>query len=299
MDLIAKLDELRKTFDNKIIRLFKIEKYYKLNFEVFAKIEDTNFTGSIKDKTVFQMMYDAILEGKINKDTTLIEATSGNTGISISYIASYLGLKSLIVMPSSMSKQRRDLITQYGGELLLLEGGMKECEERVQDLLTRNPSYFCLDQFNNPSNPKAHYLITAPQIFSFSNEFDYIVDGFGTGGTVSGIGQYIKENNLKTKVIAVEPFESPLITLGFYCKHLIQGIGANFVPKTLYREYIYQFRTVSSEDALKMKKLLFELENIDVGISSGASLKACLDFGKNHPYKRYLCIFPDKGDRYE
>lgn len=299
MDYQKTLEELWKECEsNNIVRLSNIEKEYSLEGELYAKVENKNLTGSIKDLTALQMVEDAIKEGKIKEDTIFIEATSGNTGISISYIAKKLGLKAIIVMPSSMSLNRRKMIVSYGGELLLIDGGMKQCEDKVKELLENDSRYICLSQFTNKSNPKVHFLKTGPRIHKTLPELDYIVAGIGTGGTISGIGMYYKTNNINTSIIGLEPQESPLITKGSAGKHLIQGIGANFVPETYLSQYVDEVRTVKGEEAVKIKETIKNLEGIDVGISSGASLLGVIEILKENKGKKAIAIFPDNGNRY-
>ena len=201
MDYITKISALFERLDKN-----NIEKIpYGENNDIFAKVENKNLTGSIKDRPALQMMLDAAKEGLIKEDTVFIEATSGNMGISISYLAREIGLKALIVMPSSMSVERREMIKRNGGELLLIEGGMKQCEEEVENLLKTRPNFLKLSQFENLSNPKAHYLTTAPEIQRYGH-FDYSVMGIGTGGTISGIGGYFKEKGLDPEEVSADAF---------------------------------------------------------------------------------------------
>ena len=292
MDYIAKISALFERLDKN-----NIEKIpYGENNDIFAKVENKNLTGSIKDRPALQLMLDAAKEGFIKEDTIFIEATSGNMGISISYLAREIGLKALIVMPSSMSVERREMIKRNGGELLLIEGGMKQCEEEVENLLKTRPNFLKLSQFENLSNPKAHYLTTAPEIQRYGH-FDYIVMGIGTGGTISGIGGYFKEKGFSTKIIGVEPEASPLLTKGQAGPHKIQGIGANFIPKTLNKDIIDEIIDVDGDKAILLAKDLKE-KGISVGISSGAALLGALEIDKKTKGKKILVIFPDNGDRY-
>ncbi|MCR5692375.1 MAG: cysteine synthase family protein [Bacilli bacterium] len=292
MDCIAKISGLFERLDKN-----NIEKIpYGENNDIFAKVENKNLTGSIKDRPALQMMLDAAKEGLIKEDTVFIEATSGNMGISISYLAREIGLKALIVMPSSMSVERREMIKRNGGELLLIEGGMKQCEEEVENLLKTRPNFLKLSQFENLSNPKAHYLTTAPEIQRYGH-FDYIVMGIGTGGTISGIGGYFKEKGFSTKIIGVEPEASPLLTKGQAGPHKIQGIGANFIPKTLNKDIVDEIIDVDGDKAILLAKDLKE-KGISVGISSGAALLGALEIDKKTKGKKILVIFPDNGDRY-
>lgn len=287
-----------KMSGNNIVRLFNIEKEYRLDFELYAKVENQNLTGSIKDKTALQMIEDALNAGIINDETVFVEPTSGNTGISIAYIASYLGLSSLIIMPNSMSVERRNKIKQFGGNLLLVQGGMKECVEKAKELANNNKNYLILSQFTNQSNPKAHYLHTAKEINQSIKDLDYIFAGIGTGGTISGIAQFYKEKKLHTRIIGIEPLESPLLTKGVFGPHLIQGIGANFIPETLCIKNIDGIVDVPSDDSINMAKEIRNKESLDIGISSGAALLGAIKYLKQNKAKKVLIIFPDKGDRY-
>ena len=292
MNYIEKIKPLFKRLDKNNLK--KIP--YGENNEIFAKIENTNLTGSVKDRPALMMMLDAAKAGLIKDDTIFIEATSGNMGISISYLAKEIGLKATIVMPSSMSVERREMIRKNGGDLLLIDGGMKQCEDEVENLLKNNSNYLKLSQFENLSNPKAHYETTAPEIAAFG-EFDYMVMGIGTGGTISGVGRYFKEKGFTTKVIGVEPEASPLLTKGTAGPHKIQGIGANFIPKTLDREIIDEIIDVDGDKAIALAKDLKE-KGISVGISSAAALLGALEIDKKTKGKKILVIFPDNGDRY-
>ncbi len=297
---LDKLNELKsKVLNAPLIRLSSIEEEFHLQGEIYAKREDKNLTGSIKDIPALEMFISAYNNNKLDEDTILIEPTSGNMGISISYIAHYLGLKAVIVMPRTMSKQRRDLIKNAGGELLLIEGGMKECSDKVNELLISDQKYLCLSQFNNLANPLSHFHITGPEIYENLKDVDYIVAGIGTGGTISGIGQFFKSINAPTKIIGLEPKESPLLTKCYASQHKIQGIGANFVPRTFLKQYVDEIITVSSDDAIKMREILFHIEKINVGISSGANLWGGIKILKEHPHSKVVVIFPDNGDRYD
>lgn len=284
----------------KIVRLNQIEKQYSLNNEVYAKVESTNPSGSIKDRAVYQMLLDFKNDNKINENTVIVEATSGNTGIALAYYQKEFNYKALIIMPSSMSKQRREMISQYGAELLLLDAGMKECEDKAIELAKINNNYLWLNQFGNKSNPKAHFLNTAPEIEEELDNIDYIFMVFGSGGTISGVGKYFKMHHKDTKIIGIEPFESPLLSKGYASKHLIQGIGANFIPTNLDTSCIDEIITVKGEESIEMAKTIRQVEDIDVGISSGAALLGVINYIKEHKLqnKRIVTIFPDKGDRY-
>ena len=282
-----------------LVKLSKIKEQFNLSFDIYAKVEGYNPTGSIKDRAVYQMLLDDYESKRINKDTVIIEATSGNTGIALAYFGSKFNNKVIIVMPNSMSKQRRDMIASFGAELVLVQGGMKECNEKALELHKSLQNSIIFGQFEHKSNPKAHYLFTAPEIVNQLPSVKYVFAGIGSGGTISGIAKYIKENNLDIKIIGIEPNESPLITKGYSSSHLIQGIGANFIPKILDLDNIDKVITVKGEDSIKMAKLINELENISVGYSSGAALLASIYYCKENNIKDDVAvIFPDKGDRY-
>lgn len=288
-----------KVGNSPLVELKKIEEKFNLPFRLFAKVESYNPTGSIKDRAVYQMLLDDYESKRINKDTVIIEATSGNTGISLSYFASLFSNKVIIVMPTSMSLERRRMISQFGAELVLVEGGMKECNAKAIELSKNLQNSIILGQFEHNSNKKAHYLHTSREIINELPTVKYIVSGIGSGGTISGIGKYVKENNLDIKMIGVEPFESPLLTKGISNPHLIQGIGANFVPKILELDVIDDIVLVKGEEAIEAARQLNELEDLYVGYSSGAALLGILEYYKNHEVNGdVVIILPDKGDRY-
>lgn len=280
--------------------LVLLSKINKTENKIFAKVENDNPTGSIKDKTVFTMLNEYKKMGKLTDGCVVIEATSGNTGISLAYYASIFNYKCIIVMPDSMSIERRNMIAKYGAELILVEGGMKECSKKVDELLKEIPNSFVFDQFNSKNNLLAHYLTTGPEIFDSNKNIDYIFAGIGTGGTISGIGKYFKEVSLNTKIIGIEPEESPLITKGYANGHLIQGIGANFIPNSLELQYVDEVITVKGEESIKAAKEIRNIENIDIGISSGCSYLGAINYleKNNIINKNVVVIFPDKGDRY-
>jgi len=267
---------------------------------VFALIGGDNPTGSIKDVTVFNMLQSYKKDGSLKKGTTIIEATSGNTGISLAYYQKEFGYKCIIVMPTSMSKERREMIAQYGAELVLVEGGMAECNMKANELHSSIPNSFIFNQFKSHYNPLAHYLVTGPFIFFNIKKPDLLFAGVGTGGTISGTSKYLKERVPTLRTIGIEPLESPLLTQGKSGPHLIQGIGANFVPSTLISEYIDEIEDVCGPDSIAMARLIRDELNIDVGISSGAALLGVINYLKriNVSDKNIIVIFPDKGDRY-
>lgn len=268
---------------------------------VYAKIEKNNLSGSLKDRAALQMIRDLFDQGKLHRGDTIIEPTSGNTGIALACLANSFDLKCIIVMPEKMSLARRKLIADYGAELVLVSGGMKECKEKAEQLQSQIEGSFIVGQFDNPSNVRAHYERTAKEILSDLPDVRVIVAGIGTGGTISGIGKYIKDHHLDVEVIGVEPFSSPLITLKKAGPHRIQGIGANFIPSILNQEVISKIALVKDEDALATAKELVRKESLFVGISSGAAMKVALDLAAENQYagKKIVAILPDSGERYE
>ena len=286
-----------------LLELTNIEKKYGLKAKIFAKMEYFNPAGSIKDRIAMQMIKDAEEAGLVNENTTFIEPTSGNTGIGIASIATAKGYKAIIVMPESMSIERRKTIAAYGATLVLTEAskGMKGAIEKANQLKEEIPNSLILGQFDNPSNPKVHYLTTGPEIYKDLNgKVDIFVAGIGTGGTVTGVGRYLKEQNKNIKVVGVEPESSPVITKGVAGPHMIQGIGAGFIPKTLDTSILDEVITISNDDAFIHGRLVGQLEGVLVGISSGAALKAGLELAqrKENEGKNIVVIFPDTGDRY-
>ena len=273
---------------------------FELNSKLYAKIEKNNLSGSIKDRACYQMIISLINEGKLKKGSTIIEPTSGNTGIGIACLCNYFSLNCIIVMPESMSLERRKLIKDFNGKLELVQGGMKECKEMANELNKEIPDSIILGQFDNENNVKAHYFYTAKEILNDLPDVDVIICGIGTGGTISGIGKYVKDNNLNIEVIGVEPKSSPLITLKKVGKHKIQGIGANFIPSILDQSAISKMVLVSDEEAIESARELVKKEGLFVGISSGANYAAAKQLIKDPIYKnkKILMIFPDSGERY-
>ncbi|WP_394867247.1 cysteine synthase A [Paraclostridium bifermentans] len=266
---------------------------------IFLKLEKYNIGGSIKDRAVLGMIEDLMESGDIKKGDTIVEATSGNTGIALSMIGKLKGLKIIIVMPSSMSKERRDLMKAYGADIILTgEGGMQASMDKASELISSNGSYKSLKQFENKSNPKKHYATTAIEIYEDIKDIDTFVCGIGTGGTISGVGKYLKELNRDIKVIGVEPESSPLISKGHSGPHKIQGIGANFIPKNLDMSIVDEIVTVKDEDAINTIKLLGEKEGILVGISSGANVYASMEIAKKFKGKNIVTISPDGIEKY-
>ena len=288
-----------KPGNTKLVRLAEVEKHFQVENALYAKVESSNPSGSVKDRAVYQMLLDYRAEGKLKEGTTIVEATSGNTGIALGYYSKVFNYKLIIVMPASMSQQRRDMIQSYGAELCLISGGMAQCEEHAKELVKQIPNSFEFKQFDNPSNPKAHYLTTGPEIATHLPEVNMLFAGIGTGGTISGTGKYLKEKG-DVKVIGVEPFESPLLTKGVAGGHLIQGIGANFIPNTYDKNVVDDIVDVNGEEAIKMAKFLRNTGDFDVGYSSGAALLGAINYLKDNGIKgkNVVIIFPDKGNRY-
>ena len=274
-----------------------------MNAKVLAKLEYFNPAGSVKDRIAKQMLDDAEAAGKLDKDTVIIEPTSGNTGIGLSAIAAARGYKIIIVMPETMSVERRQLMKAYGAELVLTPGaeGMTGAIKKANELAESYEKAFVPGQFVNPSNPKAHYLTTGPEIWEDTDgNVDYFIAGVGTGGTLSGTGKYLKEHNSDVKVVAVEPATSPVLSEGHGGPHKIQGIGAGFVPDTLDTSIYDEVITVTNEDAFKVGKEIGHNEGVLVGISSGAAIAAAIEVAKRPEAegKTIVALLPDTGDRY-
>ena len=299
--LVKNLTEL--VGNTPLMELTKVEEKYALKAKIFAKIEYFNPAGSVKDRIAMQMILDAEEAGKIKKGGTIIEPTSGNTGIGLASIGTARGYKVIIVMPESMSLERRKLVKAYGAELVLTEAalGMKGAIAKANELLGEIEGSVILGQFDNPSNPKVHYLTTGPEIFKDLNgKVDAFVSGVGTGGTISGAGKYLKEQNKNTKVFAVEPAASAVLSGEKPGPHMIQGIGPGFVPNTLNTEIYDEIIKVANEDALETGRMISRTEGILVGISSGAALFAGLQLAQRKEYegKNIVVLLPDNGDRY-
>lgn len=284
-----------------IIELCEIEKKYNLKSKIFAKLELFNPCGSSKDRIAKNIIDVALKEGKITKGGTIIEATSGNTGIGLAGIGGAMGFKSVIVMPDTMSKERIQIMRAYGAEVILSDGklGMKGANELAQKIAKERQNSFIASQFENVANPIAHYNTTGPEIYKdLDGQIDYFVCTVGTGGTLSGTGKYLKEQNSSIQVVAVEPKSSPLLSEGKAGPHKIQGIGANFVPSTLDKEIYDEVITISDEDAYSLTAEISKTEGILVGISSGCALKASIEIAKRAENKNIVTIFPDTGMRY-
>ena len=283
-----------------LVELKNIKEKYNLKSKIYAKVESYNPFGSVKDRVAYQMIYDAKEKGLLKVGSTIIEPTSGNTGIALSAIGNILGYKVIIVMPNNMSIERIDLIEYYGAKVVLVDSskGMKGCIDKAKELNDTIENSIILDQFNNKSNVLAHYLNTGKEIYNDLNEVDIFVAGIGTGGTITGVSKYLKEKNPNIYVAGVEPKSSPLLSANKSGAHKIQGIGANFIPGILDREIYNEIITVSDFDAFKYAKEVRLTEGIAVGISSGASLKAAIELAKIYENKNIVVIFPDSIDRY-
>lgn len=286
-----------------LLELGHIEKEFGLEAKILAKLELFNVTGSVKDRIAKSMLDEAEKSGKIKPGATIIEPTSGNTGIGLAAVGTARGYKVIIVMPEIMSVERQQLIKAYGAEIVLTEGskGMKGAIDKANELAANTPNSFVPGQFDNPSNPQAHYDTTGPEIFEATDgAVDYFVSGVGTGGTLTGTGKYLKEKKAGVKVIAVEPASSPVLSEGKAGTHKIQGIGAGFVPKVLDKKIYDEVIPVANEDAFKTGALIGKKEGVLVGISSGAALWAAIEIAKRPESKgkTIVVLLPDTGDRY-
>ena len=286
-----------------LVELTNIEKDLGLKARLFGKLEFYNPAGSVKDRIAKAILDTLEAEGKINKDTVLIEPTSGNTGIALASIAAARGYKIKIVMPETMSAERRKLIKAYGAELILTEGakGMKGAVEKAEELAKEIPNSVIPGQFTNQANPRAHYYTTGPEIYNdLEGKVDILVAGVGTGGTLSGTGKYLKERKPDVKVVAVEPKGSPLLSEGRAGPHKIQGIGAGFIPETLDTGIYDRIIAVENEDAFECARYVGKKEGFLVGISAGAALSAALELAKDpaNAGKNIVAIFADNGERY-
>lgn len=286
-----------------LLELTNIEEKYELGAKIVAKLEYLNPAGSVKDRIAKAMIEQAEKEGKLKRGSVLIEPTSGNTGIGLAAVAAAKGYRMIVVMPETMSVERRQLLKAYGAELILTEGskGMKGAIERAKELAENIPDSFIPGQFLNLANPAAHRTHTGPEIYEDTEgEVDIFVAGVGTGGTITGVGEYLKSKNPKIQVVAVEPETSAVLSTGVAGSHKIQGIGAGFVPEVLNTAIYDQIITVSDADAFATGKLIGRTEGILVGISSGAAIFAAIELAKQpgNQGKTIVVLLPDTGDRY-
>ena len=282
-----------------LVELKNIQEKYNLKSKIYAKLELTNPTGSVKDRTALNLIQDAIKNNVLQKDNILIEATSGNMGISLAFIGKRLGYDVIIVMPDNMSIERRKLVELYGAKLILTDGskGMQGSIDKVNELKKENDKIISLNQFNNLSNKYAHHK-TGKEIINQLSNINIFINGIGSSGTISGVGEILKQHSKEIKVIGIEPQSSPLITKGYSNPHKIQGIGANFIPSIINKDVIDEVRTVSDEDAYYYTKELALQEGIVCGISAGANLKMAIEIAKEYENKNIVIIIPDRGDRY-
>ena len=286
-----------------LLRLKKTEEQLKLKAKLIVKLEYFNPGGSVKDRVALAMIEQAVRQGKLDKDTVIIEPTSGNTGIGIASVATARGYKAIIVMPETMSVERQKLIKAYGAELVLTEGskGMSGAIAKADELAKEYGKAIIAGQFINPANPLAHYDTTAREIWQDTDgEVDIFVAGVGTGGTLSGVGKYLKEQNADIKVVAVEPLSSPMISQGKAGAHKIQGIGAGFIPATLDVNIFDEVIAVADGDSMYAARELGKREGVLVGISSGAALWAAIELAKRDENvgKTIVAVMPDTGERY-
>ncbi len=289
--------------DTPILKLNKIQKETRAHAVHYAKLEYLNPTGSVKDLAAYRMILDAEEKGLIKEVGTIIEPTSGNTGIGIASIAAAIGYKTILTLPETMSVERRNLLKAYGAKLELTDGkiGMKGAIAKAEGLQKQIPNAIILGQFDNKANAKAHYATTGPEIWdAMDGKIDYFVAGIGTGGTITGVGRYLKEKDETIQIIGVEPFASPVLSGGTPGPHGLQGIGAGFIPSVLDSSIYNEIMTVRNEDAFEMGRMIARKEGILVGISSGAALFAAnqIALQPENKGKRIVVLLPDSGDRY-
>lgn len=289
--------------DTPLVELKNIEKKYNLKARIIAKVESFNPAGSAKDRIAKAMIEDAEAKGLVNADTVIIEPTSGNTGIGLCMVGASRGLRVIIVMPDTMSIERRNLMKAYGAEVVLTDGakGMKGAIDKANELAKEIPNAFIPSQFTNMANPEIHYQTTGKEIYEDTDgNVDFFVAGVGTGGTITGVGKYLKEQNPNIKVVAVEPFSSPVLSKGVSGPHKIEGIGANFVPETLDTSIYDEIIVVKDEDAFEKGRESARIEGLLVGVSSGAALAAAIQIAQRpeNINKNIVVLFPDTGERY-
>lgn len=286
-----------------LLELTNLEKKHGVDAHIIAKLEYFNPAGSVKDRVAYAMIADLEKEGRIKPGDTLIEPTSGNTGIGIASVAASKGYKAILTMPDTMSVERRNLLKAYGAEIVLTEGakGMKGAIEKANELQKQTPGSVVLGQFDNPANPAAHKATTGPEIWEDTDgKVDIFIAGVGTGGTVTGVGEYLKSKNPDVKIVAVEPAGSPVLSKGTAGPHKIQGIGAGFVPKTLNTKVYDEVLAIENDDAFHTGRDIAHAEGILVGISSGAAVYAAEILAKRpeNKGKNIVVLLPDTGDRY-
>ncbi len=286
-----------------LLELANIEKQYNLKARLLAKLEYLNPAGSVKDRVALSILNDLEAQGKLTPNSVIIEPTSGNTGIGLASVGAARGYRVIIVMPDSMSVERQQLMRAYGAELVLTDGakGMSGTIEKAEQLNAQIPNSIIAGQFTNPANPKAHFDTTGPELYRDTDgKVDIFIAGVGTGGTITGTGEYLKSQNPDIKIIAVEPASSPLLSGGNAAAHKIQGIGANFVPEVLNTSIYDEIITVTDQDAFTAGKLIGKTEGVLVGISSGAALWAAIEIAKldENNGKTIVVLLADTGDRY-
>ena len=284
-----------------LLELTNIEKTLGLKSKILAKLEYFNPAGSVKDRVALKMIEDAEENGTLKKGSVIIEPTSGNTGIGLASVAASKGYKLIITMPETMSVERRKLIAAYGAELVLTDGskGMNGAIEKAEELAREIPDSIIAGQFVNPSNPKAHFETTGPEIWEDTDgTVDFFVAGVGTGGTITGTGEYLKSKNSNIKIIGIEPSDSPVLSGGKAGAHPLQGIGAGFVPDVLNTDVIDEIVTVTGDEAFSASRMLAKNEGVLVGISSGAALHIAIEKAKKEEGKTIVVLLPDLGDRY-
>lgn len=286
-----------------ILELTNIQKEFSLNAKIYAKLELFNPAGSIKDRVALSMINEAEKKGTLKKGSTIIEPTSGNTGIGLCSVAASRGYKAIIVMPDTMSKERQLLMKAYGAELVLTDGklGMKGAIEKANELQKQIPESIIAGQFENPANPKAHLETTGPEIWEDTDgQIDIFVAGIGTGGTITGTGKYLKSKKLNIKIVGIEPASSPLLSKGISGPHELQGIGANFIPSILDKTIYDEILLVENENAYKIARLIGKKEGVLVGITSGAVTWAAIQLAlrPENKGKKIVALLPDTGDRY-